>query len=64
LAPILPKFNPLRLEEASTDGAPAWDLPATSLATPAADTRQILTFTYFTLICYLSIGLPLAILPA
>jgi MFS family permease len=64
LAPILPKFNPLRLEEASTDGAPAWDLPATSLAAPAADTRQILTFTYFTLICYLSIGLPLAILPA
>ena len=27
-------------------------------------TRQILTFTYFTFICYLSIGLPLAILPA
>ncbi len=30
----------------------------------AADTRQILTFTYFTFVCYLSIGLPLAILPA
>lgn len=64
LAPTLPKLNSLRLEEASTDGAPAWDLPATSFATPAADTRQILTFTYFTLICYLAIGLPLAILPA
>lgn len=64
MTPIIHKFNPLRLKEASTDGAPAWDLPATSLATPAADTRQILTFTYFTLVCYLSIGLPLAVLPA
>ncbi len=26
--------------------------------------REILTFTYFTFVCYLSIGLPLAILPA
>ena len=29
-----------------------------------AGTRQILGFVYFTFICYLSIGLPLAILPA
>src|ERR1039458_1527503 len=27
-------------------------------------TREILGFTYFTFVCYLSIGLPLAILPA
>ncbi|HEY1895684.1 MAG TPA: MFS transporter [Terracidiphilus sp.] len=64
MAPLLPKFNSVGLEEASTDGAAAWDLPAASIAAPTADTRQILTFTYFTLICYLSIGLPLAILPA
>jgi nitrate/nitrite transporter NarK len=64
LAPLLPKFNSVGLEEASTDGASAWDVPTASLAIPAADTRQILTFTYFTLVCYLSIGLPLAILPA
>ncbi len=29
-----------------------------------AATREILGFTYFTFVCYLSIGLPLAILPA
>lgn len=29
-----------------------------------AAAREILTFTYFTFVCYLSIGLPLAILPA
>lgn len=28
-----------------------------------ADTRRILSFVYFTFICYLSIGLPLAVLP-
>lgn len=28
-----------------------------------ADTRHILSFVYFTFICYLSIGLPLAVLP-
>ncbi len=36
---------------------------ATALDAPNGSTRQILTFTSFTFICYLSIGLPLAILP-
>ena len=33
-------------------------------AASRADLRHILGYTYFTFICYLSIGLPLAILPA
>jgi MFS family permease len=32
-------------------------------AYPRAGTRHILSFVYFTFICYLSIGLPLAVLP-
>jgi MFS family permease len=40
------------------------DIPAAALAAPGAASRQILTFTCFTFVCYLSIGLPLAILPA
>jgi MFS family permease len=36
---------------------------AHSSANPRADTRHILSFVYFTFICYLSIGLPLAVLP-
>jgi MFS family permease len=46
------------------DSAPDLDIPVAALAAPPAETRQILTFTYFTFVCYLSIGLPLAILPA
>ncbi len=46
------------------------DTSATERSTDSASdvsnggTWQIISFTYFTLICYLSIGLPLAILPA
>ncbi len=43
--------------------APESDLALASRPSKAA-TRQILGYTYFTFICYLSIGLPLAILPA
>jgi MFS family permease len=65
LTPLLRKFIPLRLRQASTDGAPAWDVPAANLsAARRSDTGRILSFTYFTFVCYLSIGLPLAILPA
>jgi MFS family permease len=64
LTPDLRKFDPVRLRPACADSAPDFEILAAGVAAPAADTRQILTFTYFTLICYLSIGLPLAILPA
>jgi MFS family permease len=37
--------------------------PAPSLADPSGNTRHILGFVYFTFIVYLSIGLPLAVLP-
>ncbi|MGA8042985.1 MAG: MFS transporter [Terracidiphilus sp.] len=37
--------------------------PGSTLDASNGSTRQILTFTSFTFICYLSIGLPLAILP-
>lgn len=37
--------------------------PAPSSAAPEADTLHIVSFTYFTFIVYLSIGLPLAVLP-
>jgi hypothetical protein len=37
--------------------------PAPSIADPSGNTRQILGFVYFTFIVYLSIGLPLAVLP-
>lgn len=57
-------MNPLRLKQASPDGAPAWDVPAATLASPRADAAQILTFTGFSFAVYLAIGLPLAILPA
>jgi MFS family permease len=36
---------------------------ASALDTSKGGTRHILGFTYFTFICYLSIGLPLAVLP-
>lgn len=37
--------------------------PATSAVASNGSTRHILGFVYFTCICYLSIGLPLAVLP-
>jgi MFS family permease len=58
------KYSPLRLRQSSADGAPAWDVPASDLAAPRADAAQILTFTWFSFVIYLAIGLPLAILPA
>ena len=39
-------------------------LRASSLPSPRADAAQILTFTWFSFVVYLAIGLPLAILPA
>jgi MFS family permease len=39
-------------------------IPASTAVTDNGDTRHILGFVYFTFICYLSIGLPLATLPA
>jgi len=59
---LLPKS--ISLAEASADGAPAWDVPASALAAPRADAAQIVTFTFFSFVVYLAIGLPLAILPA
>ncbi|MGD0789229.1 MAG: MFS transporter [Terracidiphilus sp.] len=38
-------------------------VPATASDASKGGTRHILGFTYFTFICYLSIGLPLAVLP-
>jgi MFS family permease len=38
-------------------------LPSPVPAPGASNARDIFSFTYFTLICYLSIGLPLAVLP-
>ena len=38
--------------------------PATPSAASQAELRHILGYVYFTFVCYLSIGLPLAILPA
>jgi hypothetical protein len=61
---LLRKLSASRLRTASADSAPDLDIPAAALAAPGAASRQILTFTYFTFVCYLSIGLPLAILPA
>src|SRR5580693_5514199 len=43
--------------------ASAASLPTSARAAPRGGTRQILGFVYFTFICYLSIGLPLAVLP-
>ncbi len=43
--------------------APESDLEMASQPSKAA-TRQILSFTYFTFVVYMSVGLPLAILPA
>lgn len=59
LAAILRKLfpEPIRIDATR---APA---PVVERGADAA-TRQILSFTYFTFICYLSIGLPLAVLPA
>ena len=54
----------MSLTEASADGAPAWDMPASAVPAPRADAAQILTFTFFSTVVYLAIGLPLAILPA
>ena len=39
-------------------------MPAATLASPRADAAQIFTFTWFSFVVYLAIGLPLAILPA
>ena len=62
---MLRKFTSLRLDQASSDGAAAWTVGTATLAPPrAAQPGQILTFTYFSFVIYLSIGLPLAILPA
>jgi len=62
---VLRRLIPLRLKQASADGVQAWDVAAAQgPMRRAADTGQILTFTYFSFVCYLSIGLPLAILPA
>ena len=58
------KLIPLRLRQASPGGAPAWDLPAATLSASRADAAHILTFTWFSFVVYLAIGLPLAILPA
>ena len=55
---------PLRLRQASPGGAAAWDMSAIALASPRADAAQIFTFTWFSFVVYLAIGLPLAILPA
>lgn len=46
------------MDSIATDIAPAQPSRASS-----ADVRRILGYVYFTFICYLSIGLPLAILP-
>ncbi len=39
------------------------DIPAPSSITAKGSTRHIVSFVYFTFVCYLSIGLPLAVLP-
>ena len=57
-------MSPLRLKQASPDGAPTWDVPTGALTASRADASQILTFTGFSFAVYLAIGLPLAILPA
>lgn len=57
-------FSPLRLRQSSADGAPAWDVPASELPAQRADAAEIVTFTCFSFVVYLAIGLPLAILPA
>ena len=46
------------MPEATLDGSSSPDS-----VTPRVSTRHILSFVYFTFICYLSIGLPLAVLP-
>ncbi len=43
--------------------ASAASLPASAHVAPRSGVRQILGYVYFTFICYLSIGLPLAVLP-
>ena len=52
------------LKQAAPGGAPAWDIPADALPSARADAGHILTFTFFSFVVYLAIGLPLAILPA
>jgi MFS family permease len=64
LTPLLRRFIPLSLKQASIDGSPAWDVATGTLVSPRADAAQILTFTFFSFVIYLAIGLPLAILPA
>jgi MFS family permease len=39
------------------------DIPASSSIPACGSTRHIVGFVYFTFVCYLSIGLPLAVLP-
>jgi MFS family permease len=63
LPPHLRKSTPPPLRTAS-DSAPGLDIASAGLVAPRAEIRRILTFTYFTFVCYLSIGLPIAILPA
>ena len=53
--------SPTRKRDRSLARGP---LATISGALRRGNTGQILTFTYFSFICYLSIGLPLAILPA
>jgi MFS family permease len=59
---LIPKS--ISFKQASADGAPAWDVPTSALPSPQVDASQILTFTFFSFVVYLAIGLPLAILPA
>ncbi len=64
LTPLSPRYSPLRLRQSSPDGAPAWEVSPGDLPAPRAAAAQILTFTWFSFVIYLAIGLPLAILPA
>ncbi len=56
---ILPQADPFRMQSSARAGFTS--------SIPAADSgaaRSILGYVYFTFVCYLSIGLPLAVLPA
>ncbi len=64
LAPLLRRFIAPLLKQAAPGGAPGWDIPAEALPSARADAGHILTFTFFSFVVYLAIGLPLAILPA
>lgn len=51
------------MQETAADIAPIPDSVAPNSVPPTGGTWHILGFVYFTFICYLSIGLPLAVLP-